>query len=243
VLGRLRGAVKSPALEPWPSLSSISGGTLVGRTPRVHMKLMQARDHAACLGGSRWGSMSPTVHPRLLKEGLSRPRMPERRGWSEFWSTCFRYTNAQRQPSKRRISSSTGRSPTGGLGSSSLTQSNAFTLGERCSGQLSSAQSDQESRAMKPQGFDFAGHRQPHHSAVTQCLPRSSGSWPRRVAAMRPKSIFWFRADFDSAWPLAEASGVPDPADIFLPSEICGRPPCPTLRWSNALRVSCSWPD
>jgi hypothetical protein len=85
--------------------------------------------------------MSPTVHPRFLKEGLSRARLPEQRGWSEFSSTSFRYTNAQRQPSKRRIPSPTGRSPTGGLGSSSLTQSNAFTLGERCSGQLSSAQS------------------------------------------------------------------------------------------------------
>jgi hypothetical protein len=32
---------------------------------------------------------------------------------------------------------------------------NAFTLGERCSGQLSSAQSDEESWAMKPQEHRF----------------------------------------------------------------------------------------
>src|SRR3982074_2157107 len=44
VLGRLRGSVKSPALEPWPSLSSISGGTIAGHSPRVHMKLMQERE-------------------------------------------------------------------------------------------------------------------------------------------------------------------------------------------------------
>jgi hypothetical protein len=73
--------------------------------------------------------MSPDCSPEVLKEGLSRARMPERRGWSEFSSTSFRYTNAQRQTSKRRIPSSTGRSPTGGLGSSFLTQSNAFYVG------------------------------------------------------------------------------------------------------------------
>ena len=97
----------------------------------------------------------PDRSPEVLKEGLSRARMPERRGWSELSSTCFRYTNAQRQTLKRRIPSSTRRSPTGGLGSSSLTQSNAFTVGERCSGQLSSAQSDQQSQAMKPQELRF----------------------------------------------------------------------------------------
>src|SRR3979411_3051638 len=87
----------------------------------------------------------PDGSSEVFKEGLSRARMPERREWSELSSTSFRYTNAQRQPSKRRIPSSTRRSPTGGLGSSFLTQSNAFTLGERRSGQLSSAQSDEES--------------------------------------------------------------------------------------------------
>src|SRR6267143_6505971 len=71
----------------------------------------------------------PDGSPEAFKEGLSRARLPERRGWPEFSSTSFRYKNAQRQTSKRRIPSSTRRSPTGGLGSSSLTQSNAFTLG------------------------------------------------------------------------------------------------------------------
>src|SRR6266849_6394371 len=50
VLGRLRGSVKSPFLEPWPSLSSISGGTIVGYSPRAHEAHARARDHAACLG-------------------------------------------------------------------------------------------------------------------------------------------------------------------------------------------------
>src|SRR5712664_3460346 len=99
--------------------------------------------------------MSPDCSPEVLKEGLSRARMPERRGWSELSSACFRYTNAQLQTSKRRIPPSTGRSPTGGLGSSFLTEPNAFALGERCSGQLSSAQSDEESDAMKPQELRF----------------------------------------------------------------------------------------
>lgn len=93
----------------------------------------------------------PDGSPGVFKGGLSRARMPERRGWSEFSSAAFRYTNAQRQTSKRRIPSSTGHSPTGGLGSSSLTEPNAFALGERFSGQLSSAQSDEDSDAMKPQ--------------------------------------------------------------------------------------------
>jgi hypothetical protein len=97
----------------------------------------------------------PDRSPEVLKEGLSRARMPERRGWSELSSTSFRYTNAQLETLKRRIPSPTRRSPTGGLGSSSLTQSNAFTWGERCSGQLSSAQSGKESQAMKPQELRF----------------------------------------------------------------------------------------
>jgi hypothetical protein len=44
VLRRLRGSVKPPPLEPWPSLSSISGGTLARHSPRVHTKLMQERE-------------------------------------------------------------------------------------------------------------------------------------------------------------------------------------------------------
>src|SRR5882724_6083058 len=83
----------------------------------------------------------PDGSSEVFKAGLSRARMPERRGWSELSSTSFRYTNAQPQPSKRRIPSSAGHSRIGGLGSSCLTESNAFTLGERCCGQLSSAQS------------------------------------------------------------------------------------------------------
>jgi len=44
VLGRLRGSVKSPPLEPWPSLNSISGGMIAGYSPRARMKLTQERE-------------------------------------------------------------------------------------------------------------------------------------------------------------------------------------------------------